>query len=1209
MLIGSTAISNKQNRRPCNISVSPLATQLQRTKLLALLTLLSVIVWAGDGGSLLGTVTDPRGAAIPKASVTATDSATAVKRTLATDSQGFYSFQNLPVGHYDVQIDAPGFKPLRKTGVTIDVNSKAVVDATLAIGQKNETIIVTDTATHVETIDTQMGEVITGKQMTSVPLNGRSYTDLLALQSGVIPVTSLTSDTTQDVGVSAFSPSGDLNPGTVSINGQREFANSFVLNGSDVEEDVNMGAAIVPNLDSIAEFRILTSNFDAEHGEFSGGQIEVVTKSGTNSVHGDVFEFLRNTDLDARNYFSPTRGAFDQNQFGATLGGPIRKNKVFFFADYQGTRLTQGVDTGEIPVPSLQDRSGNLSDVANSFATIDQNGNRVPTGVSGPYWASQLSQKLGYGVSAGEPYYFPGCSSATQCVLPNAVIPQRAWSAPGASLLKYIPAPNNPNGTFSTSSYNNTLTDDKGAYRLDGASRWGMLSGYFFLDNWSQNNPYPVAQGGANIPGFNALNSGRAQLIALSDTKTLGSTAVNEFHFSFMRDSTDLGHPIGGVGVSLASQGFVVGENTPGIVPLSQKTEGVESVNFNNFSIGTNTNELRQVNNTFQWRDGFSKVCGTHTIKVGAEFHYDQINTNPIAQLNGNFIFFGSETGVDYADFLLGIPSQYNQSQLQAFYGRNKYAGIYAQDSWRVTKNLTLTYGLRWDRIEPWYEKYNQIATFEPGRQSAVFPGAPAGILFPTDPGVPRTLAPAGNRDFAPRIGLAYAPNTDPDSLLGKILGGPAKTSIRASYGMFYTAIEALTIGIMSANAPYGTTYTSPAPPLFATPFVTAANGQNAGQYFPVQLAPLNTSASHPDTTINWSQFLPISGMPNYPATNRIPYTEEYMFSLERGFGNNTVLSAGYVGTQAHRLLVMEEANPGNPALCLALSSPANLAPGSTPCGPFSESNVFTTASGQVINGTRGPLGPNFGSDTNQATIGNSSYNSLQVTVRHSSGPFELLAAYTYSKSLDQASNLGEQVNPLNPSLSRALSAFDLRHNFVVSYSYQLPIERLFRASNRATLGWEFAGITHFASGLPVTLINYGDNSLLGAEPNGINNYGVDEPDVAAGPLRLNHNPRNGQPYFNSAMFSENALGTPGNASRRFFSGPGMENFDMALLKNLRLTEFKSLQFRIEAFNVFNHAQFFGPQSVDGNISSSTFGQVVSAAAPRLLQAGAKFVF
>jgi Carboxypeptidase regulatory-like domain len=1164
-------------------------------RLSALILSMTAVLWGGDGGTILGAITDPQHGAVPGAKITATESATGVKHFVNSDGQGLYSFQNLPVGRYDVQIEAGGFQPLRRTGIVLDIDSKVVVDASLTIGGRADAVTVSGSAAHVETVDTQMGEVISGQQMTSVPLNGRSYTDLLALQSGVVPVTSLTSETMQDVGVSAFSPSGELNPGTISINGQREFANSFVLNGSDVEEDVNMGAAVVPNLDSIAEFRILTNNFDAEHGEFSGGQITVVTKSGSNSFHGNVFEFLRNTDLDARNFFSPTRGAFDQNQFGATLGGPIRRNKIFFFADYQGTRLTEGIDTGEIAVPSLADRSGNLSDVAGSFTTVDQNGNTVPTTVSGPYFANLLAQKLGYGVSAGEPYYFSGCTNPAQCVFPNAVIPQTVWSAPALNLLKYIPAPNNANGTFSTSAYNETLGDDKGALRLDATTRLGMISAYYFLDNWSENNPYPVAQGGASVPGFNALNLGRAQLIALGDTKTFSSTAVNEFHLSFMRDTTDLGQPIGGVGATLASQGFVTGANTPGIVPLSPKTEGVESVDFNNFSIGTNTNQLKQVNNTYQVRDGFSKVMGAHTFGAGVDLHYDQVNTNPIAQLNGNFIFFGSETGVDFADFLLGIPSQYNQSQLQAFYGRNKFAGLYAQDSWRVTKTLTLNYGLRWDRIEPWYEKYNQIATFEPGQQSVAFPGAPAGLVFPTDPGVPRTLAPPGNLDFAPRVGLAWAP-------------GAGKTSIRAGFGMFYTAIEALSIGISSANAPYGTTYTSPAPPLFATPFVTAATGQNLGQVFPVQLAPLNTTATHPDSTLDWSQFEPISGMPNYAPGNRIPYTEEYMLSIERQLGNNTLASASYVGTRAHHLLVLEEANPGNPALCLMLSNPANLAANQAPCGPFSESNVFVTASGQVINGTRGPLGPNFGSDTYETTIGNSDFNSLQVTLRHTSGPLQVLAASTFAKSLDQSSNLGEEVNPLNPSLSRALSAFDIRNNFVVSYSYKLPFDR-FGASNRLTRGWEISGITRASSGLPVTLINYGDNSLLGAEPNGINNFGVDQPDVSPGSLNLNHNPRNGLAYFNTTLFSENALGTPGDASRRFFSGPGMINFDMALMKSVPLGESRSLQFRIEGFNVFNHAQFFGPQAVDGNIASTTFGQVVSATAPRLVQVSAKLTF
>jgi hypothetical protein len=241
--------------------------------------------------------------------------------------------------------------------------------------------------------------------------------------------------------------------------------------------------------------------------------------------------------------------------------------------------------------------------------------------------------------------------------------------------------------------------------------------------------------------------------------------------------------------------------------------------------------------------------------------------------------------------------------------------------------------------------------------------------------------------------------------------------------------------------------------------------------------------------------------------------------------------------------------------------------------------------------------------------MGNSNYNALQVTLRHNSKRLNVLAAYTFSKSEDQSSNVGEEVNPLQPALSKALSAFDVKHNFVVSYSYQIPFERLFRANNRWTQGWELSGITHFSAGLPVTLVNYGDNSLLGAEPNGINNYGVDEPDYNGGPLDLNHNPRNGASFFNTSQFSENAMGTPGTSKRRFFYGPGQDNYDMALLKNVHLTESKSLQFRIEGFNLFNHAQFFGPQAVDGNIDSSTFGQAISAAPPRLIQLGAKFFF
>ena len=406
-----------------------------------------------------------------------------------------------------------------------------------------------------------------------------------------------------------------------------------------------------------------------------------------------------------------------------------------------------------------------------------------------------------------------------------------------------------------------------------------------------------------------------------------------------------------------------------GIVPLDPRGQAVENIIFNAFSIGTNSQELKQVNNTFQVIDNFSKVVGLHTLKFGVEFHYDQINTSAIAQFNGNFIFTGSATGNDFADFLLGLPSQYNQSQLEPFYPRSKYWGLFAQDSWRLRPNLTLNYGLRWDRIEPWYEKNNGLSTFAAGKQSVVFPGAPAGILFPGDRGVPRTLAPPGNLDFAPRIGLAYSPQAAKDTPLGKLTGGPGNTSIRAGFGMYYSAIEALSAGILAGNAPFGITYTSPAPPLFDRPFVTASTGQFLGQPFPVALATHGATSSNPNPNVNWSQYEPISGIPGYATSNRIPYVEEYMLSVERQLGSKTVFSISYVGAQGHRLLVMEEANPGNPALCLQT-------PG---CGPFAE------------NGVRGPLGSNFGSDTLQKTVGKSNYNSLQLSLRHTSGRLELV--------------------------------------------------------------------------------------------------------------------------------------------------------------------------------------------------------------------------
>ena len=643
-------------------------------------------------------------------------------------------------------------------------------------------------------------------------------------------------------------------------------------------------------------------------------------------------------------------------------------------------------------------------------------------------------------------------------------------------------------------------------------------------------------------------------------------------------------------------------------MPLAPKIEGVENVSFNDFTFGVDTTGLVEANNTWQVSDNYSRMVGTHLFKLGGGFHSDQVNINPDATYNGAFSFTGAETGSDFADFLLGVPSGYSQGDSLAFYLRDKYVGLYAQDSWRAKPYLTLNYGVRWDLLPPWREKYNQLQTLVLGEQSRVYPGAPTGLVFPGDPGIPATLAPTRHTSFAPRLGLAFSPDYT-TGFLGRILGARGTTSIRAGYGLYYTAFEGLSAGIMSANPPYGYDYTSLAPPLFSNPFVTAASGQNVGPAFPRAHSRLWRLGGNPNTSVNWTPYLPITGVPSFYYKNSPPYSESYTLSVERQLERNTLLSVTYVGSQAHHLLVLLSANPGNPNLCLSVSQTNQVWPGGATCGPFGEGGTYVTSVGKTIQGTRGPFSSQFDAVTYQKTLGNSNYNALEVDLRHQHGPLELLLGYTYSKSLDLSSSLAEPVNPIDPSLSKAVSAFDMRHNFVASYQYELPLARLLHRRGRLSEGWTLTGITRFSTGFPVTLFNNNDTSLLGTIPNGINNNGVDTPEAAAGDLAINTNPRNGRPEFNTALFSLPALGQLGTAARRFFYGPGIASSDLALLKSLHLSESKSLQFRVEAFNFMNHAQFYGAAAVGGNISSPSFGRVVSAADPRLVQAAVKFYF
>lgn len=1125
-------------------------------------------------GSLLGIVRDTSSAVVPGAHVVATNLATGVSWNAASNSAGQYNILDLPPGRYAIRVTAQGFQTFVISNVVLNVNERRQVNVTLQVGGVEQHVNVTANPVAVQTVSTQVGQVVGEQRIVQLPLNGRSYIDLLALQPGVVPVSTV---------ASSPAVSGELASGNLSVNGGRETANSFLVNGADVNEGERLGTEVIPNLDSVAEFRLITNSFDAEYGKFSGSVMNAITKSGTNQIHGSAFEFLRNNAFDSRNFFAAQTAALKRNQFGYAVGGPAIKDKVFWFTDYQGTREVQGSAGNLVKLPTSAERSGAFG--AGAFV----NTAGAPATVNGSYWASVLAQRLGYAVTSGEPYSTPNCASSANCVFPGGVIPTQAFSPVAVKTLSYIPLPNTGGNLFSTVGLgNSTLRDDKAGQRVDIVTkRTGNWSAYYFFDDSSVFNPFSVS----SVPGFATTTPTRDQLVVLSNTKILGPSAVNEARVSYTRAAQLTGQPAGGP-VNLSSLGFVTGAGTLGIIP-SGPEQGVPQMGFLNFNFGASSFTSRQYNNTYMVSDNLSKVWSRHTVKFGGEYRYYEVNLRNFNVPNGQFSFDGSETGSDIADYLLGAPATFIQSSIQALDSRARYYGVYAEDSFRMRPSLTLNYGLRWEVSTPWWDTQNRIQTIVPGEQSRVFPTSPKGWVFPGDPGVPSTLAPTRYNNFAPRIGLAYSPEAS-SGLLSRITGGPGKTSIRAAYGVFYSSIEDLTLGWEIGDAPFGQYWNSIAPVLLQEPYVTRSTGASQGQRFPFVFPVVGGS----NQNVDFSPFIPIAGSPGYDIHNRVPYSEDYNLMIERAIGNSTVVSVGYIGTQGHRLIAEAESNPGNAALCMSLRG-AGVMAGTPQCGPHGELGIYTRPDGTIVDGTRGPLGPDFGSNAYSANFASSFYNSLQASVQHKMGNMTFAAAYTYSKSMDDASGFTQWVNFSNYSLSRSLSSFDLTHNFVASYAYVLPLDRAFRRlPKRLTQGWSVDGITRFASGLPITLGQSGDFSLTGTG-------GIDMPNYSGG--LVFSDPRGaGHRYFNKSPFTSEQLGTFGNANRRFFHGPGFNNWDLAVHKDTKLRENMTIQIRAEFFNAFNHAQFNNPS---GNFSSSLFGTVTSAQSPRIGQLAVKFLW
>ncbi len=1189
---------------------------------------LAASAFGSTTSTLTGRVTDPSGAVVPGTKVTATNVDTNISSSTQTNEVGLYVIPDLPPGRYRMILQKQGFETIVKPDVVLHVADVIGLNFSMQIGSVSQSMTVQGGAPLIQTETTQLGDVIEGHTMTGLPLNGRSYVDLLGLQAGVVPSqlnTGFIRTTDRPV-------SGTLFAGNVSVNGQREASNSFLVNGGDVEEGKNNGTTIIPVLDSIQEFRLLTNAFDAEYGRFSGAVVNVVTKSGTNALHGSIFEFLRNDKLDSRNFFDrdlvdpvsgqtipgSARGVLKRNQFGGTAGGPILKNRVFFFGDYQGTREVVGVTSGVINVPSAQERNGDFSDVAAvgyPELTSTVRGDSVP----GNHTMDEvLTQRLGYTVNAGEPYWVSGCNTAADaqagmCVFPGQVVPQTAWTPVASPTLNFIPnAIGTTQGTpfFSTSANKRTVSDDKFGARIDlNTQKRGSWKFYYHFDDSQVLQPYPSA----NVPGFPGLSKSRAQQANLSHTLSFGGNAVNEARLNFTRTAMNLNKPGGGLG-KISSFGFA--DQGLGIIPVSSAYEGLPVMFLDSLGVGVGVPDSvpRQFNNTWHVTENFSKILGRHTTKFGADFRYYQINVRLFSSGNGLFDFDGSETGNDFADFLLGAPSYFEQSSILQLDSRTRYYAVFAQDTFKIKSNLTLNYGVRWEVNQPWYDTQGKIEQFVPGQQSRVFPDAPLGWVFPGDPGIPNTLAAPQYDRFAPRVGIAYSPAFS-GGIPGKIFGGPGKTSIRAAYGLYYTAVEDLTLFGEIGDAPFGLFYVSPTEVYLDQPYKDRISGNDPGQRFPYTFPGVGATGF-------WGKFLPLAVSPAYKVDNVMPYTEHYNFNIQRQIGTTAVLTLAYVGSQGHHLLANLPFNPGNPARCFEINAIlAQYNPTATPCGPGLEDQIYDLGNGQFAYGTR-PYSVTSGSYLSQglldfgdnawtSTLANSSYNSLQVSLEKRVGALRFLGAYTWGKSLDNGSGYQDYLNPYDQGADRALSTFNVAHNFVASYTYDLPLKRLTR-STRGVLarfldGWEVAGITRFATGVPVRLSNSGDRSLCGC------GFGipVDRPNYTGKPLQF-LDPRDNakNQYFSTGpgYFTPEDIGVGGTAARRFFHGPGLNNWDFALSKLTHVNERISVEFRTEFFNLFNHAQF-NMSTSSGNVASSRFGRVSGAQAGRIGQFGLKVSF
>jgi len=1231
------------------------------------------------GGRIRGTVTDTTGGAVSGAKLSILNEANGQQRDADSGSNGEYIFLEVPVGTYDVSANQAGFKKYLRKGIVVDLNEVLNLDIVLQVGGATETVEVTGAAPLVDTTSTQLGVVVGERAVSELPLAQRDAYQLLQLQPGV----------QSQVGLDTVY--GSDRAGVVSVNGGRGRDNNFTVNGGDGNDQFAGLPAIQPSPDAIAEFRVLTNTFDAEYGRNSGAVVNVVTKSGTNDIHGNAYEFFRNQNLNAKGFFDTTKLDYLQNQFGATLGGPIKKDRTFFFVTYEGDRIRRGTSGDTVTVPTAAERAGDFSANGGFTGTLSN--------------ANILNSR-------------PGCLSALgrnspiadgtlySDIFANSQVPTACMDQTALDLLnQFVPQANIGDNTFQGVPLGHEHSDQFTVKIDHELTKKQHLTGYYYFEQHHLEKPFARFQsGGANLPGFGDLTDERIQQINIAHTYAIGPTAVNEVRFTMFREGqgTFL-HPqhtnlVQDSCKTVATTDCFADPNNPdlGIHPgLGASREGVPFVNISGgFNIGNNfEGELPQTGNTFQWSDNFSKTIGRHDLKFGGDTRYQRFDQTLFFDVSGQYFYFGGGPndpgyGNLFPNYLLGVPDEYGQGSAQEERVRSKAVYLYAQDSWKIKSNLTLNYGLRWELTTPLADAGQKVQTFRPGQTSTIYPCqlspisplfgpgndcnstgvTPIGLVVPGDRGIPNGLSNTYYKSFAPRIGLAWSPNAQ-DGFLGKLFGGPGKTSIRTGFGIFYNPVEQLVLEQFSAEPPFGgSTF------LFNTQFNAPFLSQDGATAFP---NPFNGILNPPrGQSVDWSLFRPILLFGQAAKNPRTQYAEQYNLTIQREVAKDLVLQLAYVGRQGHRLLASQDLNPGNPKTCLDLQALSDsTGDASLACGPFFADTAyqFNLPVGSVfhmpyISGPT-PSGPNipcpianapaactitgtgqqitlvglrpyssplcdplsgtgcppdgidvFSSIFTQNTISNSAYNSFQASLekRFSNG-LQFTASYTVGKSLDNASTFENLVDPVNPKRNRSLSLFDARNRFVFSYYWEFPVPKYEGFKGKALNGWAMSGITTFQSGFPIRITEQDDIELQSSfdfETPGQPNVGA--PFHTINPRKLTCAAGTGtdpttctliNAGFNTDAFTEATVapGTIGNAPRTVCCGPGINNWEFGFVKSTPIGERYKVDFRAELFNAFNHAQFFQP---DGNTTDGTdFGRIKRARDPRLVQFALKFYF